>query len=57
MCIYMFVYVLESKSVNVVSITVFPPIEALGAKERVRGASIFCPNAPNFDINIVKKDS
>ncbi len=37
--------------------TVFSPIEAPGAKEMVWGASIFRPEAPNFQINMVKKDS
>ena len=37
--------------------TVFPPIEAPGAKERIWGASIFCQEAPNFEINMIKKDS
>ena len=33
--------------------TVFSPIEAPGAKEVVWGASIFHPEAPNFEINMV----
>ena len=37
--------------------TVFPPIEAPGAKEMVWGASIFHPEAQYFEINMVKKDS
>ncbi len=37
--------------------TVFSPIEAPGAKEVVRGASIFRPEEPDFKINMVKKDS
>ena len=36
--------------------TVFSPIEAPGAEEVVWGASIFHPKAPNFGINLVKKD-
>ena len=37
--------------------TVFPPIEAPGAKEMVWGASIFHREARYFEIDMVKKDS
>ncbi len=42
---------------HALSPTVFSLIEAPGAKEMVWGASIIFPEAPNFEINMVKKDN
>ena len=49
-----FFVIIEGRLSN--SYTVFPPIEAPGAKEMVLGASVFHRRAPNFKINLVNRD-